>query len=77
MNQDTFLEKLKAEPFEPFVVVTNSGDRYEVRHPEFAKVAPRHVYVFQPGAKSGAVRDAAIIGLRNISTLEPLPSEAA
>jgi hypothetical protein len=79
MNQQQFLEKLKAEPFEPFVVVTNSGDRYEVRHPEFAKVAPRHVYVFRPSDSDSPhrVQGAYIIGLRNISALEPMPNEAA
>jgi hypothetical protein len=77
MHQDTFLEKLKDEPFEPFVVVTNSGDRYAVHHPELAMVTPRHVYIFQPSNKPGVVTGASIVGLRNISALEPLSGEAA
>ena len=77
MNQDLILEKLGAQPFEPFALITNAGDRYEVRHPELAQVAPRHVYVFEWAGKGRLVNDPAILGLRNISAIEPLPSEAA
>ncbi len=76
MNENTHLEKLTARPFEPFVIVTNAGERYEVRHPEMAKVAPRHVYVFAPRG-NGLVEDASIVGLRNISALEPVRSGTA
>lgn len=76
MNQEMLLEKLTATPFDPFIIVTNSGDRYRVGHPELAKLTPRHVYVFVPIGDKGLVKDATIIGLRNISALEPL-SEAA
>ena len=77
MHEKMLLEKLRAIPFEPFVIVTNSGDRYTVHHPELAKLAPRHVYVFEPRDQEGLVKDASIIGLRNISALEPLPGKAA
>jgi len=76
MNQDTFVEKLNAEPFEPFVVVTNSDDRYEIRHPEMAKVAPRRVYIFRPVDERGWVEEPTIIGLHNISALAPITGEA-
>lgn len=77
MNRDVVLEKLTAQPFEPFALVTNAGDRYEVRHSELAQIAPRHVYVFQRAGERRLVHDPAIIGHRNVSALKPLPSEAA
>ncbi len=77
MNEKILLDKLTATPFEPFVIVTNSGDRYEVRHPEVARMTPRHVYVFLPTGRDALFKDATIIGLRNISALEPLAGKAA
>lgn len=77
MNEKVLLDKLRAVPFQPFAIVTNAGDRYEVHHPELARVTPRHVYVFQPVDGSGLVDDATIVGLRNISAVDPLPGRAA
>ena len=34
MNEQSMRLFLNAKPFEPFVVVMSSGQRYEVRHPE-------------------------------------------
>ena len=77
MNEKVIVDKLNATPFEPFVIVTNAGDRYEVRHPEMARMTARHLYVFQQTERHGLFRDPTIVGLRNISALEPLPGRAA
>jgi len=36
MNAETIREMLNRRPFEPFEVVMSNGERYQVRHPEFA-----------------------------------------
>lgn len=76
MNPKIVKEELEAKPFEPFVVVTASGDRYLVRHPELAVLASRALYVFERGPGDeidGPVK----IGYANITALEPIPEKAA
>ena len=79
MNASEIKDQLEAEPFEPFIVVTSSGDRYEVRHREFALLARRgHLYVFRPVEDSDAQVDKpTIISLLHIVAIEPAPERAA
>ncbi len=50
---DTLKELLGRRPFAPFRVILSSGDRYDVRHPEFAWLVKGGIYVGLP-ADAGA-----------------------
>ena len=50
---DTIKELLGRRPFTPFCVILSSGDRYEIRHPEFAWLVKGGLYVGLP-ARSAA-----------------------
>ncbi|HWE06354.1 MAG TPA: hypothetical protein VG274_06580 [Rhizomicrobium sp.] len=63
-------ELLALDPFLPFVLVMNSGDRYEVRNPDLAMLAESLLYIMKPRSDR---RD--ILRLTEISSLEILGSE--
>jgi len=72
MTLDTIQELLSRRPFEPFQIVTSSGDRYEVRHPEVVLRVRNGLYVGLGGR--GAVADrAAFVSLLHISAVETAP----
>lgn len=50
MNPQEIKDELAITPFEPFVIVTASGDRYRVDHPELAIPTKRSLYVFERDA---------------------------
>lgn len=79
MNAKEILKKLKAQPFEPFMIVTSAGDRYEVRHPENLKVVPGGtLYVFAPIEDESYNADSpTLVGLHQVSSVEPSPNTAA
>lgn len=69
MTLDTIQELLSRHPFEPFQVVTSSGDRYEVRHPEMVLRVKNGIYIGLGG--KGAVADrAAFVSLLHVSAVE-------
>jgi hypothetical protein len=49
---DTIRELLARRPFCPFRVILSSGDRFEIRHPEFAWLIKGGLYVGLPGTGS-------------------------
>ena len=67
--------KKAAQPFEPFRIVTSSGETYDVSHPEVLLVSKRVVYV-------GVAKDPHLrivdpvhtVSIMHITALEPLPS---
>ena len=69
MTIDTIEDLRSRQPFEPFRIVTSSGDRYEVRHPELLIRVKNGVYVGLGGRGKGAER-AAFISLLHISAVE-------
>jgi hypothetical protein len=72
MTLDTIQELLSRRPFEPFLIVTSSGDRYEVRHPEVVLRVKNGLYVGLGGR--GAVADrAAFVSLLHVSAIETMP----
>jgi len=79
MNAKEIVIKVKAEPFEPFLVVTSAGDRYEVRHPENLQVVKSGtLYIFSPTDDDEAmVESPVIVGLHQVASLEPSPNTAA
>ncbi len=48
MSIEAVKSVLGRKPFDPFVVVMSSGDRYEVKHPEFALLVKGGLYVALP-----------------------------
>ena len=69
MTLDTIQELLSRRPFEPFQIVTSSGDRYEIRHPEMAWPIRNGVYV-GIGGRGKLPERAAFVSLLHISSVE-------
>jgi len=69
MTLDTIEELRSRTPFEPFRIVTSSGDRYEVRHPELLLRVKNGIYVGQGGRGKIANR-AAFISLLHVASIE-------
>jgi hypothetical protein len=69
MTLDTIQELLARRPSEPFRIVTSSGDRYEVRHPEMVLRVKNGLYVGLGGRGNVAER-AAFVSLLHISAVE-------
>jgi len=58
------------QPFEPFIIVTASGDRYRINHPELAVATRRSLYVFER-ARDNEIEAKVRIAYSNITALEP------
>ncbi len=72
MTLDTIQELLSRRPLGPFQIVTSSGDRYEVRHPEVVLRIRNGLYVGLGGR--GVVADrAAFVSLLHIAAVETVP----
>jgi hypothetical protein len=50
MRAEQILEYVETTPFQPFRIVLNSGQSYEVRHPEMIRLGRRFALLF-PDAK--------------------------
>jgi len=48
--QDTIHEMLHREPFEPFRVITSSGESYVVRNPDLVALMRSEVFIAQPNS---------------------------
>ena len=71
MNAETIREMLTRRPFEPFEVRMSKGERYQVRHPEFAMLVPHTLVIGY--ADSARV---SICSLLHIASLERLEGAA-
>ncbi len=69
MTLDAIQELLSRRPFEPFRIITSSGDRYEVRHPELVLRVKNGIYVGLGGRDNVADR-AAFLSLLHIAAVE-------
>ncbi|MDZ4851623.1 MAG: hypothetical protein SGI77_20225 [Pirellulaceae bacterium] len=65
MNEQSMRHFLNVMPFEPFVVVLSSGQRYEVRHPENVLLSKTKIVIMNPDADTVAV-----CGLLHVATVE-------
>lgn len=65
--------KLKEFPFQPFRIVTSSGESYEIRHPDGVYVTRRVLYVgiYQRGV-TNVPDQAATVSVLHISDMQPL-----
>ena len=69
MTLDTIQDLLARRPFEAFRIVSSSGDRYDVRHPELVLRVKNGVYVGL-GGKGNVAERAAFISLLHITAVE-------
>ncbi|MEM7681577.1 MAG: hypothetical protein AAF288_06455 [Planctomycetota bacterium] len=76
MTKTELRSVLRAVPFEPFVVVSASGDRYSVTHRDFALLsAGASLHVYRGGPEAGSEPELfAMISLPHIASIEPLPA---
>jgi hypothetical protein len=65
MTADSIREMLHREPFEPFRVVTASGEFYVVRNPDVVALLRREVFIADPKADRFS-----FVPLRNITAVE-------
>jgi hypothetical protein len=72
--------RLESATFEPFTIVMNNGDRYDVPHWDFVVVTDQEsLHVYKPGEDDPefAHFDYSIVALHNVSSIEPLPKSPA
>ncbi len=77
MRPDDLLAWVRAVPFQPFRIHLNSGQRYEIRHPEMLRVGRStvHVYWFN-GEPMDPYERMEMISLLLIERIEPLETPA-
>jgi hypothetical protein len=77
MTPETLRSLLAKQPFDPFRVTTSSGETYDVRHPEMAKLTMRELLV-GIGERDGIPARYKTLALLHITAVEPLdPATAA
>lgn len=79
MTVSEIVGKLRQQPFEPFDIVTSSGQRYPVLHLEFAHVTPRGaIYIFQPTQSDDATGESPdVVSVLHVTAIEPLRKHPA
>ena len=75
MSFETIRLRLNARPFQPFRIVTSSGESYEVRHPEMAWVTKNDVLVGTDIADDGLPAEFRICPMFHVATVEPLSTD--
>ena len=76
MPFETIRTRLAARPFMPFCVVTSSGDRYAIRHPEMAVATKAELAIVLPDA-DGTPSRLQILSTLHVTALEPLDAAPA
>ena len=72
MTLQDFQKLLKARPFQPFRLVTSSGEKYEVRHPEMAFLLRTKIVLGLDPDGQGIADDWTMISLLHVSAIEPV-----
>ena len=72
MTLQDFKELLQAQPFEPFRIVMSSGESYEVRHPEMAKLLRTKILVFIDPDRQGIADQFRMCSLLHVTVVEPI-----
>jgi hypothetical protein len=73
---ETIRLRLNSRPFQPFRIVTSSGESYEVRHPEMAIVTKTEIVVALPDA-DGIPTRLQLVATLHVTALEPLNTAGA
>ena len=70
---------LKAQPFQPFRIKMNNGDRFDVMHPELAKNSLTAVTIYSPSGEDVTIPESMLMicSMQNIATIELIPGENA
>lgn len=76
MKPDDVLFWLRAMPFVPFRITTNSGRTYVIKHSELVQVMTGSVIVYTPSDKEGVMERGEMIGLALIDHIEPVDQPA-
>lgn len=71
MTYEAIKSRLDVRPFQPFRVVTFSGEGYEVRHPEMAFSTRSEMVIASPD-RQGVSSRARIVANLHITALEPV-----
>jgi hypothetical protein len=77
MRPNDILFWLRAEPFVPFRIRMNSGQFYDVRHPENVRLMRSSLVLFTPSEQEGVFDHGQMIGLVLIERIEPADAPAA
>jgi len=83
MNKNELIDRIKAQPFRPFRIITSDGEAHEVRHLELVRLGSdergRVLYLFEPIADDAVEVKVPpkTINLTLVTTLEPVESEAS
>jgi hypothetical protein len=75
MTLQDFHRLLRARPFQPFRVITSSGERYEVRHPEVAFLTRTNLVIGLAPDSQGTAEDWTIVSLLHVAAIEPLKGQ--
>ena len=67
VTADTIQEMLEREPFEPFRVVTASGESYAVRNPHLVALLRSEVFIAHPNSDRRT-----FVPLRNVTAVETI-----
>ena len=70
MSYEGIRLRLAARPFEPFRIMTSSGEGYEVRHPEMAIVTKTEIVIALPDA-DGIPSRLQLVATLDVTALEP------
>jgi hypothetical protein len=66
--------RVRQQPFRPFQVVTSSGERYDVLHPELMLVGRNAIHVGTPTREDPAIFEtSSYVAILRITALEDLP----
>jgi hypothetical protein len=78
MRREDLVRICQAVPFRPFRIVTSTGDRYDIRHPELLASSLGAVYITIPIVDTDGLIDdevvTVIVSLIHIVKIEFLPS---
>lgn len=72
MTLQDFKGLLEAKPFEPFRIIMSSGESYEVRHPEMAKLLRTKLLVFLDPDREGIADQFRMCSLLHVTVVEPM-----
>lgn len=77
MRQQEVRDLLRKEPFQPFRIHLSNGQSYDIRHPEFAALTRRTVFVGVSSGKDDVPDRMIECDLLHVVALEPIDGAAA